>query len=87
MGTVEYADDVDVLAPTADALKSMLNICHDFGTDYQVLFNSNKYQLLHYSISRKVIENIVYDNQVIGCKALATHLGHTVGHCAKTNVI
>ena len=87
VGTVAYADDVVILAPTVNALKSMLNICDDFGSDYQVLFNSNKYQLLHYSISRKVIENIVHNNQVIECKALATHLGHTVGPCAKTNVI
>ena len=87
MGTVAYADDVVILAPTVNALKSMLNICDDFGRDYQVLFNSNKYQLLHYSTSRKVIENIVHNNQVIECKALATHLGHTVGPCAKTNVI
>ena len=87
VGTIAYADDVVILAPTVNALKSMLNICDDFGRDYQVLFNSNKYQLLHYSTSRKVIENIVHNNQVIECKALATHLGHTVGPCAKTNVI
>ena len=80
MGTVAYTDDVVTLAPTVNALKSMLNICDDFGRDYQVLFNPNKYQLLHYSTSRKVIENIVHNNQVIECKALA-------GPCAKTNVI
>ena len=54
VGTVAYADDVVILAPTVNALKSMLNICDDFGRDYQVLFNSNKYQLLHYSKSRKL---------------------------------
>ena len=87
VGSIAYADDIVLLAPTVNALKSMLNICDDFGSEFQVLFNASKYQLLHYSTSKKSIENIVHNNQVIECKPLATHLGHTVGPCAKSNVI
>ena len=87
MGSVGYADDVVLLAPTVHALKSMLNICDNFGTEYQVLFNASKYQLLHYSTSKVIIENIVNNNQVIECKDAATHLGHIVGPFAKTKVI
>ena len=48
MGAVGYADDVALLAPSLQALHKMLGICDSFGNDYSVLFNIEKYQLLHY---------------------------------------
>ena len=77
MGTVGYADDVVVLAPTVNALKSMLNICDVFGTEYQVLFNSSKYQLLHYSRRKKSIKNIVHSKQVMSI-SLLLHIWDTL---------
>ena len=43
MGALGYADDV-IIAPTVCSLKSMLRICDDFGKEFHVKFNSNKYQ-------------------------------------------
>ena len=34
---VGYADDVIIMAPTVTATKQMLNICADYGIEYNVL--------------------------------------------------
>ena len=37
-----YADDICLLAPTASAIQSLLNVCYKYGTDNDIVFNSNK---------------------------------------------
>ena len=58
MGAFGYADDGAVLAPTVTSLKIMLNICDEFGKQYHVLFNPDKYQLLFYSNNDKTLHGI-----------------------------
>ena len=53
MGAVGYADDVAILAQSVQSLKK--NIGDSFGKYYSVLFNVEKYQLLHYSTNKEVI--------------------------------
>ena len=48
MGGLGYADDAVLLAPTLSSMKEMLNICDAFGKKYNVLFNIEKYQFLHF---------------------------------------
>ena len=88
MGALGYADDVVIIAPTVCSLKSMLRICDDFGKEFHVKFNSNKYQLLHYPCTTNAtVDNLIYDNYLIKCQSIATHLGHTIGPAAKTKAI
>ena len=54
----------------------MLNICDEFGTEFEVMFNLSKYQLLHYCTNRKSVEIIIHINQVIECQSFVTHLGY-----------
>jgi len=41
-GCLLYADDIVLLAHTLNGMERMLNICTDFGIEYDVNFNENK---------------------------------------------
>ena len=41
-GALAYADDLVLLAPSANAMRSMLCVCDDYAARYNVLFNANK---------------------------------------------
>ena len=41
-GCLLYADDIILLAHTLNGMQCMLNICTDFGIEYDVKFNENK---------------------------------------------
>ena len=45
-GTLAYADDVIILAPSVASLRGMLSICESFANDYNIIFNSCKSKLL-----------------------------------------
>ena len=87
IGALGYADDVVIIAPTIYSLKSMLHIYDDFGKEFHVKFNSNKYQFLHYPCTNATVDNLRYDNHLIKCQSIATHLGHTIGPATKTKAI
>ena len=42
VGALAYADDLVLLAPSANATRKMLAICDDFGERYSVTFNADK---------------------------------------------
>ena len=42
LGSLGYADDPCLLAPTRSAIQIMLGICEKFGKEYDVMFNSQK---------------------------------------------
>jgi len=42
VGVLAYADDVVLLAPSANAMRKMLRLCDDFASDFDVKFNANK---------------------------------------------
>ena len=37
-----HADDICLLAPTPSALQSLLDVCNEYGTDNDILFNTIK---------------------------------------------
>ncbi len=42
MGSLGYADDVTLNSPSIDGLQKMLDICSEYGVDYDMLFNDKK---------------------------------------------
>ena len=60
MAALGYADDVILITPTVSALKQMLKLCDKFGPEYNVLFNAEKYQLLHYPVTGGKHHNNIY---------------------------
>jgi hypothetical protein len=41
-GSTAYAEDLTLLAPTAEAMRSMLKVCFDYATEFSICFNRNK---------------------------------------------
>ena len=50
-GSVCYADDLVLLAPSPSALRIMLRCCEDFATNHSLRFNPSKTQLIRFSRS------------------------------------
>jgi hypothetical protein len=46
IGTLAYADDTVLLAPSPTALRKMLEICYMYALDYNVCFNTKKSKCL-----------------------------------------
>ena len=46
VGFLAYADDVVLLSPTLGSLKEMLNICEQYSSDFNILFNASKTKLM-----------------------------------------
>ena len=42
VGSLAYADDIVLLAPTANAMRHMLKICDIYASDYSIVFNASK---------------------------------------------
>lgn len=90
LGALGYADDGVLLCPTINAMRLMLNICDKFGNEFDVLYNPNKYQLVHYSKNYDVhldFNFFRYKNIDIEVKKQAIHLGHLVGPKSNKHVI
>ena len=82
MGAIGYVDDVALLSPSVMALKKMLHVCDLFGIDYNVSFNVDKYQLIHYGRDLKEkhqFTGLLYNNTFIKCTEAACHLGNIIG--------
>ena len=47
VGILAYADDVVLLAPTANAMRVMLARCDSFAKDCNIIFNANKTKCLY----------------------------------------
>jgi hypothetical protein len=60
-----YADDQTLLAPTAEAMRSMLKVCFDYATEFSICFNANKTKCMFFRpISKPVSVNpLFYINQ------------------------
>ena len=50
IGALAYADDIIFLCPSINSLKKMIKICEEFAKEYQLTFNSNKINLIVYSL-------------------------------------
>ena len=42
LAALAYADDLTLLAPTAESMRTMLHICNEFATEFSVSFNVKK---------------------------------------------
>ena len=70
-GAFGYADDIILLSPTVNSIKSLYNMCHEFGREFDIKFNPEKSQFLSYGCQT---EGVYLDGQ-----DAAKHLGHMTG--------
>jgi Reverse transcriptase (RNA-dependent DNA polymerase) len=48
VGALAYADDIVILAPTANAARRMLDTCDVFASEYCVQFDASKSKCIHF---------------------------------------
>ena len=76
-GALAYTDDVSLLCPSMSSLRMMLSIIDEFGKEYDVSFNSEKYQLIVYS--DRSVEGIHHNGMFVKSQRSANHLGNIIG--------
>jgi Reverse transcriptase (RNA-dependent DNA polymerase) len=52
VGALVYADDIVILAPTANAVRRMLDTCDVFASEYCVQFNASKSKCIHFNTGK-----------------------------------
>ena len=74
------ADDLALLAPSAGALRKMLQVCSDFATERNLSFNAEKTQLICFRLHKSVIiEDVVeFCGVQLTFVDTAVHLGHSL---------
>jgi hypothetical protein len=85
MGTLAYADDIVLLAPSPTALRKMLEICDTYALDYNICFNAKKSKCLIVApYSQHYLRDYYRDcTFCIGNNSIETvdsfsHLGHVI---------
>ena len=54
-GALGYADDITLLCPSIQGLQELVNVCSDFGHEYDIIYNPKKSMCM--TFSRKIIDN------------------------------
>lgn len=80
-GALGYADDMKLLCPSIRGLQKMVNICRDFGIEYDVWYNEKKTVCMCFSKQREMDKFSVYLNgKELDCVDKVKHVGITVRH-------
>jgi len=93
VGALAYADNLVLLTPSANAMRSMLHTCDLYATQYNVLFNANKSKGIccHPSsypssgVSKLALRTFCYPSFFVGLQPIDfvktwPHLGHIISH-------
>ena len=79
-GALAYADDITLISPRMTGLRKMSSICEQYASEYDILFNGNKSELLFIKgrCCNVSTLGIVVCGQLVEMSATAVHLGHTI---------
>ena len=80
VGVLCYADDLALIAPTAHALRRMLQVCSDFAFEKNLIFNAGKTQLTCFCSHKSVVvdERFEFCGQELTFTDTVVYLGHTL---------
>ena len=91
LGALGYADDIVLLAPSANAMRNMIAICNVFAKEYHVTFNCNKTKCITFTrpVESKAVRPVfVIDGKSIENVDEWSHLGHLINiNCSDNNDI
>ncbi len=77
IGALAYADDVILLCPSRSGLQKMINICEQFGIDFQITFNDQKTQCICFSKSNDTgYGPVTLNNKRLKWESKVNHLGN-----------
>ena len=68
-----------LLTLSISALKLMLDIVYEYGEEYDVIFNPDKYKLLCYSNGSTCVNSIEVNDIKVPAEQITDHLGNSVG--------
>ena len=74
-GCFIYADDITLVAPSADALNAMLKVCELYAGQHDITFNSNKTKLMYFAINNQSPEYIQLMSNKLNVITKCTLLG------------
>jgi len=88
IGALAYADDLVLLAPSANAIRSMLHTCNLYATQHNVQFNANKSKCIcchPIGVSKLALRTFCYPSFFVGLQPIYfvktwLHLGHIISH-------
>lgn len=75
-GSLGYADDLELLVPTINALKRMIKVCEDYAASFNIIFNGSKSLLMIFG-EYQDCEIYVCGERVNIVKKMK-HLGHVI---------
>jgi hypothetical protein len=71
-----YADDLELLLPTVNALKRMIRVCEEYAASFNIIFNGNKRFLMIFGDSHYFEVYVCGDRVKVVNKM--KHLGHVI---------
>ena len=77
-GAIAYADDVTLLCPSVEGLKSMLTVCIKYGADFEVRFNPAKTVYIWFGSHDCGNTELKINGDKIKMKERAKHLGNII---------
>ena len=87
-GTIGYADDISLVAPSIYALNKMCDICLEFASKYDLKLNPSKCHLIKYGSCTD--SPFYFDGPQVKYSKHGLYLGHTIGpsmHQAMVKVV
>ena len=77
-GALCYADDLTILAPSADGLRKMLEVCKEFARSHHVRFNPAKTQLIRFgsTVNFPCSASFIFCGQRLTMLDSVVHLGN-----------
>ena len=65
MGCVVYADDIVLLSVSCFGLQRLVDICGNYGTRWDIKFNSTKSQVIYFGSATEVLCGISLNGSII----------------------
>ena len=78
-GSVSYADDLTLIAPSLPALKVMLEIAAQYAQEFDIKFNASKCQLVAWNKGGFIPCGVVFMGETVRSTSNAVHLGNPIG--------
>ena len=77
-GALCYADDLMIVAPSADGLRKMLEVCKEFARSHHVHFNPDKTQLIRFgsTVNFPCSASFIFCGQRLTMLDSVVHLGN-----------
>ena len=74
-GSLGYADDMLLLAPTLHSLKTLLRVFTEFADEYHVIFNPDKTKFIMCKLVDTPVPAVTFMHKSIKCVPMDNHLG------------